>query len=179
MRLLLGFAVLVAGCGRQAPVTAAPPANSGVPGVSESAPPASGGEPTSAPSASPIPGSPASLEPPAEPPVASPGKPNCTVDSDCLVTTFGGCCDCCGCTPVYGTTPAEAQAGTARCWSVKCGCEADDCAVCNVPDWKQIHANFNAVCKNQRCTAVPKTGTSASAGMYPKASVSTVAAYPY
>lgn len=84
--------------------------------------------------------------------------PRCTRHDECVVSHFGGCCDCCGCNEVYVTTPKELAEDEGFCNTVDCMVCDDGCGTCTVPRWRQNASNFDAVCQAGHCKAVPKPG---------------------
>jgi hypothetical protein len=79
------------------------------------------------------------------------GKVSCTSDSDCVVTTFGGCCACCPSAP--HAVPAEALD------KQKGKCAVVECAACSerigCPS-TEPESTFVAACKDGTCAAVHK-----------------------
>lgn len=78
--------------------------------------------------------------------------PECSADSQCVITTFDGCCGSCCPRAPYAMSAARLQAAQGRCAAVKCArpsCEEQVCAAV-VPE---PASNFRAVCEAGRCVA--------------------------
>lgn len=87
-----------------------------------------------------------SVAPPAAAPVVpatnpyarSPRATQCSSDANCVVSTFSGCCDCCGCTShAYAVNRDFIRAEHNTCDAVRCDmrrCAAVDCGPCPTED---------------------------------------------
>src|SRR5262245_49358795 len=76
------------------------------------------------------------------------GYVSCTVDADCVVTTFGGCCACCPSAP-HALPKAKLDEQQQRCASASCGVCSDRLACPHVDDTSA----FTATCKDGTCNA--------------------------
>ena len=86
-----------------------------------------------------------------EPP---PKRPQCSVDTDCELSTFGGCCGgCCGSDP-HAIPKGHKEGG--ECAALKCN--MPDCAevLCAKPAER---SSFVALCRERQCVALPKKVT--------------------
>ena len=81
----------------------------------------------------------------------APRRPSCQADSECVITTFEGCCRGCGCgAGPHAMSAAALKSAQARCAAVDCGqprCEQISC-----PPLERA-ASFRAVCREGSCQA--------------------------
>ena len=112
------------------------------------APPAPATPQSSAPIAT-VPVASASVAPLGPPLVSS----SCASDSDCLLTTFPGCCACCECGPLKAITKSMDRAARDACELKKCdSCDKKDykCTPCKDPAKEGMHAR----CRDNACILV-------------------------
>jgi len=140
---LLALVVAFAGCKNDAPPAPATPQSSA---PIATAPVAS--TPTTA-----------SAVPTNDPPPAS---SSCSSDSDCILTTFPGCCACCECGPLKATTKSIDQEARDNCQRKKCdSCDKKDykCVPCKDPAKEGMHAR----CRDNACILVETSSAAAPA----------------
>lgn len=84
--------------------------------------------------------------PPARPP------PECRADSECVITTFEGCCGSCCPRAPYAVSASGLKAAQQRCAAVRCKAPSCDDVACAmvVPE---PASSFRAVCQAGRCVA--------------------------
>ena len=87
-------------------------------------------------------------------PASDPGAPGpseaCTLDADCVMTDFAGCCACCSCVIPYAMRGDVLAQGQARCAEVECsfaGCD-EECMACPLAPLGR------ARCEDGRCQPV-------------------------
>ncbi|MEW5741904.1 MAG: hypothetical protein AB1938_23520 [Myxococcota bacterium] len=82
----------------------------------------------------------------------TPPPSECKADSECVITTFAGCCGACCPRAPYAMSAAKQQAAEDRCAVVRCGAPKCDDVACAMVMPEPASA-FRAVCEAGRCVA--------------------------
>jgi hypothetical protein len=80
-----------------------------------------------------------------------PPPPECRADSDCELTTFAGCCDCCKGYQLRARPKGRKEDGP--CATMKC---SGDCSTANCASKRADPNDFVPACISRRCQALPK-----------------------
>jgi len=80
--------------------------------------------------------------------------PACTVDGDCMMSTFSGCCGACCPPPPYAISRANDAAQRRRCAAVDCAARSCPDVVCAR---QEPVTAYRAACQSGQCVAVRAT----------------------
>lgn len=94
-----------------------------------------------------------SIEEAAPPPTPTDTALSCSQDTDCVLTTFAGCCSCCPCAPLRATRVDTDAREREMCAAIDCRPCADGevkCLACQDPEKEGMRAR----CIERTCTLV-------------------------
>jgi hypothetical protein len=80
----------------------------------------------------------------------------CSVDADCVITDFPGCCECCTCSVPYAIRGDALAQERARCAMMDCAPieEEQECAIVECERCPLERRSFEAACRRGRCVRI-------------------------